>query len=181
MQAFYTLTSQVIPLAMKDVDTDMIIPAQHLTQIDKEGYGQFLFERLKANDINFVFNRPEYQSAKILLSQSNFGCGSSREHAVWALLQAGIRVIIAESYSDIFFNNAAKNGLLLVSLPSQAIADLFQKAIQTDWQLTVDLEKQQIYAEPNIHYSFDYDEFRKMCLLKGYDDMDYLLNAVAQV
>ncbi len=181
MQAFNALTSQLIPLAMKDVDTDMIIPAQHLTQINREGYGQFLFERLKINDPNFVFNQTVYQSATILLSESNFGCGSSREHAVWALQQAGIKVVIAESFSDIFFNNAAKNGLLLISLPMEAIRVLFQAAQRSEFTLTVDLEQQRIWDGSDIDYHFDYDPFRKMCLLNGYDDMDYLLSAIREI
>lgn len=181
MKKFQTLTSTVIPLAMKDVDTDMIIPAQHLTQINRDGFGQFLFERLKANDQQFVFNQPRYKNSHILLTESNFGCGSSREHAVWALQQAGIQVIIAPSFSDIFFSNSAKNGLLLISLPTKAIEELFKSAEKTDLRLTVNLEEQTIRDDSGIDYSFDYDPFRKTCLLQGLDDMDYLLKAVTEV
>src|ERR1700722_19917367 len=102
MQVFKQLSAQVIPLEMNNVDTDMIIPAQYLTKIGLDGYGEYLFQRLKEQNTDFVFNQPNYKSAEILLAKSNFGCGSSREHAVWALQQAGIKVIIAESYSDIF-------------------------------------------------------------------------------
>lgn len=180
MKKFETLTSTVIPLAMKDVDTDMIIPAQHLTQINREGYGQFLFEQLKASDRQFIFNQLQYNDSKILLTQSNFGCGSSREHAVWALQQAGIQVIIAPSFSDIFFNNAAKNGLLLITLLTDAIDDLFRVTDKTDLWLTVNLAQQTIRDDSRIDYSFNYDPFRKTCLLQGLDDMDYLLKAVAE-
>ena len=178
MQAFQILTSRVIPLAMKDVDTDMIIPAQYLTQTNKEGYGEALFKRLKDNDPEFVFNQVIYQNAHILLTESNFGCGSSREHAVWALMQAGIQVIMAESFSDIFFNNAAKNGLLLIQLPVDKIKDFFAHAEAGDFSLTINLAEQIIQTQAGETVTFEYDSFRKTCLLKGYDDMDYLLEAV---
>jgi 3-isopropylmalate/(R)-2-methylmalate dehydratase small subunit len=182
MQAFTTLTSRVIPLAMKDVDTDMIIPAQYLTQTDRDGYGAFLFKRLREQGADFVFNQPQYADAKILLTESNFGCGSSREHAVWALQQAGIRVIIAESFSDIFYNNAQKNGLLLISLAKETIAALFAKVRHApDIEVSVDLVNQTIQPGGDEAYSFIYDPFRKECLLKGYDDMDYLLQALPDI
>ena len=130
MQAFTQITSSVIPLPLKDVDTDMIIPAQYLTLTSKSGYGDHLFSRLREQDQDFVFNQACYQDAEILLSGENFGCGSSREHAVWALLQHGIKVVIAESFSDIFFNNSAKNGLLLVALAKSAIDDLQRQVAQ---------------------------------------------------
>ncbi len=180
MQAFKELNGKIIPLAMKNVDTDMIIAAQYLTQINRDGYGAYLFKRLKENDAQFVFNQPQYDDATILLSQTNFGCGSSREHAVWALQQAGIKVIIAESFSDIFFNNAAKNGLLLITLASEKINFLLQAAAKNHLTATVALEKQTIIIANQI-YSFEYDAFRKTCLLNGYDDMDYLLNAIEKI
>ena len=175
MQAFKTLISKPIPLWLSDIDTDMIIPAEFLTQTTKDGYGQNLFCRLKEKDENFVFNNPKYNGAEILLAGNNFGCGSSREHAVWALTQAGIKVIIAPSFSDIFFNNAAKNGLLLISLDEKIIKNLCQNAEDSDIELTVDLESQRISALDES-YSFDYDPFRKECLLKGLDDITYLLS-----
>lgn len=179
MRAFHTLTSKVIPLPMKDVDTDMIIPAQYLTQTNKEGYGEALFKRLKEQDPEFVFNQEKYQGAEILLSESNFGCGSSREHAVWALMQAGIKVVIAESFSDIFFNNAAKNGLLLISMPHETIKNFFKYAETSEFVLIINLEQQQIQTTSGEVYEFHYDPFRRMCLLQGYDDMDYLLAITA--
>jgi 3-isopropylmalate/(R)-2-methylmalate dehydratase small subunit len=181
MQTFTKITSSVIPLALKDVDTDMIIPAQYLTQINKQGYGQYLFQRLREQDPNFVFNQPQYKQAQILLAEANFGCGSSREHAVWALLQAGIQVVIAESFSDIFFNNAAKNGLLLVSVDALLTKQWFSQAQTKDLYLTVDLATQQIQEVAGKSYHFDYDPFRKDCLLQGYDDLDYLLAAMADI
>ncbi len=182
---------------MKDVDTDMIIPAQYLTQTNKEGYGEALFAGLKKQNADFVFNQARYKGVEILLSESNFGCGSSREHAVWALMQAGIKVIIAESYSDIFFNNAAKNGLLLISMHKAAIDAFFKETEKKEGlTLTVNLENQTIQilsggssgppasvcgvqnSSPTASlFHFAYDNFRKTCLLKGYDDMDYLLDA----
>ncbi|MDF3055383.1 MAG: leuD [Gammaproteobacteria bacterium] len=181
MKKFQIITSRVIPLPMKDVDTDMIIPAQYLTQTNKEGYGEALFSGLKKQNANFVFNQPQYREAKILLSESNFGCGSSREHAVWALMQAGIEVIIAESYSDIFFNNAAKNGLLLISMHKAAIDAFFKETEKKEGLiLTVDLEQQNIRTLAGDSFHFAYDDFRKTCLLNGYEDMDYLLDATKQ-
>ena len=172
MKPFKTITSGVIPLPMNDIDTDMIIPAQYLTQTSKQGYGEFVFKGLRASDPDFPFNQPRYQQSEILLSGFNFGCGSSREHAVWALQQFGLRVIIAESFSDIFFSNAAKNGLLLIQLDKETIQRLAQFR-----EVTVDLEKQHVVCESGT-FTFDYDPFRKSCLLEGYDDMDYLINAV---
>lgn len=180
MNPFNTMTSKVIPLAMKNVDTDMIIPAQHLTQINREGYGEFLFSRLKEYDKNFVFNKNEYADANILLTQSNFGCGSSREHAVWAIQQAGIKVIIAESFSDIFFNNSAKNALLLITLPSDTIDSLLKAAENNFVVLTVNLEQQTVTNGTQV-FKFDYDSFNKMCLINGYDEMNYLLSHQEQI
>ncbi len=181
MQAFQPITSRVIPLPMKDIDTDMIIPAQYLTQINREGYGEALFKRLKEQDTHFVFNQAQYQHAQILLTGSNFGCGSSREHAVWALLQAGIQVIIAESFSDIFFSNAAKNGLLLISVTPATSNPWLQQAEHGTLTLSVDLTTQTITATDGHAVTFDYDPFRKECLLHGYDDLDYLLQAMPAI
>ncbi|MFC4892054.1 3-isopropylmalate dehydratase small subunit [Pseudofrancisella aestuarii] len=175
MQAFKKLTSNALPLWLSDIDTDMIIPAEFLTQTSKDGYGESLFCRLKEKDKDFVFNKPKYRNAEILIAGNNFGCGSSREHAVWALTQAGIKAIIAPSFSDIFFNNSAKNGLLLISLDESIVKKLCDKAEDASFQLTIDLEKQTISTSKE-EYSFEYDPFRKECLLKGLDDMTYLLS-----
>jgi len=175
MKAFTTLNSQVIPLDMDNVDTDMIIPAQFLTKIAREGYGKHIFMRLREQDPNFVWNDPKHHSSNILLTKDNFGCGSSREHAVWALLQAGIKVVIADSYSDIFYNNAEKNGLLSITLPSGDIANLMRQVQEENIEMHINLENQIISTSKNETFHFDYDPFRKTCLLKGLDDLDYLL------
>ncbi|MFN8390602.1 MAG: 3-isopropylmalate dehydratase small subunit [Bdellovibrionota bacterium] len=174
MEKFTTVTSKVIPLPIKDVDTDLIIPAQYLTSISREGFGQNLFRRLKDSDPAFPLNLPEYQNAKILLSDSNFGCGSSREHAVWAILGAGIRVVIAKSFADIFFGNSAKSGLLLVTLPSEIVDALLADAATKDVNLTVSLENQTVTLPSGTIQRFDYDPFRRHCLMNGLDDIDYI-------
>ncbi|WHN65045.1 3-isopropylmalate dehydratase small subunit [Cysteiniphilum sp. QT6929] len=175
MKAFQTLTSKAIPMWLSDVDTDMIIPAQYLTQTTIAGYGEHLFTRLKSADPEFVFNQSRFKDARILISGSNFGCGSSREHAVWALQQAGVAVILAPSFSDIFFNNSAKNGLLLIALDGELLEKWCEKAQSEDLDITVDLAAQTITVDGES-YHFDYDPFRKECLLQGQDDMGYLLS-----
>ena len=181
MEKFTLLKSKVIPLPMKDVDTDMIIPAQFLTSITRDGYGQNLFRRLRDNDPNFPFNQERYRGASILLADHNFGCGSSREHAVWALDGAGIRVVIAKSFADIFYNNSAKNGLLLITLPEAAVDKLFGSAQSGDLELTIDLEKQIVSAQGENDVSFEYDQFRKHCILHGLDDIDYILSHAKEI
>lgn len=174
MQVFHKLQSLVIPLDMNNVDTDMIIPAQYLTKISREGYGQYLFQRLKEQDHQFIFNDPCYQHAEILITKKNFGCGSSREHAVWALMQAGIKAIIAESYSDIFYNNASKNGLLIISLSPDVVQN-----IMLEKNVLIDLPNQIITTSTGEIISFEYDSFLKECFIKGQDEFDYLLEATA--
>lgn len=176
MEKVQKVTSKVIPLPMKDVDTDLIIPAQYLTSISREGFGQHLFKRLREADANFPFNKPEYAGAQILVTDSNFGCGSSREHAVWALYDAGIRVIVAKSFADIFYNNSAKNGLLLVTLPESTVDEVLRHAQTENYTLAVDLEKQEVRFPDNTTVEFNYDPFRKHCLLNGHDDIDYILS-----
>src|SRR3990167_879718 len=175
MQDFQAIISNAIPLDMDNVDTDMIIPAQFLTKIEKSGYGKHLFQRLKEQNPKFILNNSKYQFSKILLARANFGCGSSREHAVWALLQSGMKAIIAESFSDIFLNNASKNGLLTISLSPQTINNLMRQAQQETYILSIDLSKQIIVTSANEIFKFEYVSFRKDCLLRGQDDLDYLL------
>ena len=172
MQKFVSIQSKVIPLKMNDVDTDQIIPAQFLTSVSKEGYGANLFSRLRKEDPEFPMNKPAYKGAEILVAGYNFGCGSSREHAVWAITDAGIKVVIAESFADIFFNNSAKNGLLLIQLPKEAV----EKLQKCDGSVTVDLESQTVNSSNGDSFKFDYDPFRKYCLLGGLDDIDYILS-----
>ena len=189
MEKFEKLASRVIPLPVKDVDTDLIIPAQFLTSVSREGYGQNLFRRLKDSDPSFPLNLPDYRDAKILVADHNFGCGSSREHAVWAILGAGIRVVIAKSFADIFSGNSAKNGLLLVTLPDEAIDKILSGAATGPYFVEVDLASQQVRtlggkadatAESEC-FSFAYDSFRKHCLLEGLDDVDYIVAKATEI
>jgi 3-isopropylmalate/(R)-2-methylmalate dehydratase small subunit len=159
----------------------MIIPAQFLTSISREGFGQNLFRRLRDADPNFAFNQRRFAGASILVAGSNFGCGSSREHAVWALAGAGIKVVIAKSFADIFYSNCAKNGLLLVVLPEPVIDRLLKEADQADLELTVSLENQKVTLPNGELFEFDYDPFRKHCLLNGLDDIDYILSMKEEI
>jgi 3-isopropylmalate/(R)-2-methylmalate dehydratase small subunit len=174
MNPFKTVSSIAAPLPIKDVDTDMIIPAQFLTSISRDGFGPNLFIRLKAQDPEFFLNLSKYAGAEILVSDSNFGCGSSREHAVWALVGAGIKVVIAKSFADIFSSNSGKNGLLLVALPADVVDALLLEAKTGKLNLTVDLAQQTVTASDGRSWSFSYDSFSKYCLLHGTDEMEYL-------
>jgi len=174
MQPFTNVTSLVAPVAIKDVDTDMIIPANFLTSISRAGFGAHVFSRLKASYPTFYLNQPRYNGAQILVADSNFGCGSSREHAVWALTDSGIKVIIGKSFADIFSNNSGKNGLLLVTLPAEVVNTLLTEATDGTLTLTVDLEKQSVNASDGRSWHFEYDPFLKHCLLNGLDELEYL-------
>jgi 3-isopropylmalate/(R)-2-methylmalate dehydratase small subunit len=174
MQPFTNVTALVAPVAIKDVDTDMIIPANFLTSISRAGFGAHVFSRLKASYTTFYLNQPRYNGAQILVADSNFGCGSSREHAVWALTDSGIKVIIGKSFADIFSNNSGKNGLLLVTLPAAVINTLLTEATDGTLKLTVDLEKQSVNASDGRAWHFEYDPFLKHCLLNGLDELEYL-------
>jgi 3-isopropylmalate/(R)-2-methylmalate dehydratase small subunit len=174
MQPFTCVTSLAAPIPIKDVDTDMIIPAQYLTSISREGFGPHLFVRLRNSRPDFYQNQERFNASKILIADINFGCGSSREHAVWALLGAGVRVVIAPSFADIFSGNSAKNGLLLVTLSESDVRGLLLEASERDLSLTVDLVEQKVSADDGRSWSFNYDSFRKHCLLNGLDDLDYL-------
>jgi 3-isopropylmalate/(R)-2-methylmalate dehydratase small subunit len=177
MKTFRSLTSHYVPIPIKDVDTDMLIPAQFLTSISKEGYGQNLFRRLRDGDPNFPLNWPAARGAKILVGDQNFGCGSSREHAAWALLGAGFEVIIAKSFADIFSGNAANNGLLLITLPDESAQELLVEGMRMRGgpPISIDLQHQTVTALGK-EYPFSYDPFRKHCLLNGLDTLDYLLS-----
>ena len=159
---------RAIPLGLKNVDTDVIIPAHWLKTTSREGMGRGAFESLRADPDN-LFDQPEYRQAPILIAGDNFGCGSSREHAAWALGDLGIRVVIAPSYSDIFSGNAVKNGILPVVLPQAAIDRLMEVAA-TD-PVFVDLEHQTVTTQFQDRFTFDIDPFRKMCLLEGLDEI----------
>lgn len=182
MEPFKTITSQLVPVPIKDVDTDLIIPAQYLTSISRGGYGENLFRRLRDSDANFPLNQPRYKGAEVLVADDNFGCGSSREHAVWALLDAGFKVVISKSFADIFYNNSAKNGLLLVKLPVPVVDELLKLASsETTCVVTVSLADQQVQLPDGRSESFEFDPFRKYCLLNGLDDIEYIRASQAEI
>jgi 3-isopropylmalate/(R)-2-methylmalate dehydratase small subunit len=178
MQPFNKLEGIAAPLDMINVDTDMIIPKQFLKTIKRTGLGVNLFDEMRYDDDgkeipDFVLNRAPYRNASILIAGENFGCGSSREHAPWALLDFGIRCVIAPSFADIFYNNCFKNGILPIKLPQEQIDILMKEAADADGRnFTVDLENQTIRRPTgNETFSFDVDPFRKHCLMNGLDDI----------
>jgi 3-isopropylmalate/(R)-2-methylmalate dehydratase small subunit len=190
MQKFTLVTGLVAPMDRENVDTDAIIPKQFLKSIHKSGFGQNLFDEWRYLDAgypgqdpasrrpnpDFVLNQPRFKGASILLARKNFGCGSSREHAPWALDQFGFRAIIAPSYADIFFNNSFKNGLLPIVLPDNQIAQLFDEvAAFPGYNLTIDLERQVVIKPGGDALSFEVQAFRKYCLLNGFDDIGLTL------
>lgn len=171
----------VCPLDRANVDTDAIIPKQFLKRIERTGFGRYLFHdwRFKGDgqpDPDFILNRPEYKQASVLLARKNFGCGSSREHAPWALQDYGFRVIVAPSFADIFYNNCFKNGILPVSLSEEQMDRLFIKCLETDgYQLTVDLENQEVRDDSGLCFRFEIDSYRRYCLMEGLDDIGITL------
>ena len=181
MKKFDKLTAVAAPLPLINVDTDMIIPKLFLRTIKRTGLGANLFDEMRFDDDkkeipDFVLNKEPYRHAQILISGDNFGCGSSREHAPWALLDFGIRCIIAPSFADIFYNNCFKNGILPIRLPQDQVETLTKQAQQTpEKEITVDLESQTITAADGQSFSFDVDPFRKHCLLNGLDDIGLTL------
>ena len=185
MQPFRTLTALAAPLDRTNVDTDQIIPKQFLKRIERTGYGDFLFfdwRQTPSGDAIpvFVLNDPRFKDAQILIAGKNFGCGSSREHAAWALSDFGFRAVIAPTFADIFFSNAGKNGIVLVRLSEEQVAELLQKAKTIPgYQLTVSLEEQTVTESSGFKASFEIDSFRKFCLLEGLDDIGLTLRHVA--
>ena len=190
MQAFRIHKGLVVPLDRENVDTDAIIPKQFLKSIKRSGFGPNLFDEWRYLDrgepgqdpatrqINpdFVLNQPRYRGASVLLARQNFGCGSSREHAPWALDQYGFRAIIAPSFADIFFNNSFKNGLLPIVQPEHVVASLFDEVNAfPGYELTVDLERQVIVKPDGSQLAFEIESFRKYCLLNGFDDIGLTL------
>ena len=176
MQAFTHHRGLVVAMDRAHVDTDQVIPKQFLKRIERSGFGQFLFFDWRflpdgSPNLDFELNRPGSEDASILLARDNFGCGSSREHAVWALADYGIRCVIAPSFADIFFNNCFKNGLLPVVLEEALIDQLFANAAGGDYQLTVDLEACQIRDDDGLEKDFSVDPFRRQCLIEGLDDI----------
>ena len=181
MNSFTQVTGIVASLDRINVDTDQIIPKQFLKRIERTGYGQFLFfdwRLAEDGSLNpdFELNAPRFEGASILLTRDNFGCGSSREHAPWALSDYGFRSIVAPSFADIFYNNCFKNGILPVTLSEEQVEELFQLLqASPGYQLTVDLESQSISDDSGLEYSFEVDPFRRNCLLKGLDDIGLTL------
>ena len=181
MEKFRTLTSKVMPLDRVNVDTDQIIPKQFLKRIERTGYEDFLFFDWR-KDPGFELNSPRYKGAQILVAARNFGCGSSREHAAWALSDYGFRCVIAPSFADIFHSNAGKNGILLVTLPEEQVQTLLDRATNRDgYKLTVSLEENTIRDEQGFSTSFAIDPFRRYCLLEGLDDIGLTLRHAAEL
>ena len=187
MENFIRLTGVAAPLPMDNVDTDRIIPARFLKTIKRSGLGRHLFNELRYSDdgsetADFVLNRPAYREARILVAGDNFGCGSSREHAPWALLDFGIRCVIAPGFADIFFNNCFKNGILPIKLGPDRVARLM-KAVAggANATMTVDLESQEITDPDGGAIPFDVEAFRKHCLLNGLDDIGLTMRKVGRI
>lgn len=187
MDAFTKLTARAAPLDMINIDTDVIIPKQFLKTVKRTGLGVSAFYNLRYDDNgaenpDFVLNKPEYKNAEILITGENFGCGSSREHAPWAILDMGFRCVIASSFADIFFNNSFKNGILPIVLPQEQVDQLMQEAKDhPDAIIEVDLENQKITRGNKFSFEFDVDPFRKHCLLNGLDDIGLTLQKDAAI
>jgi len=196
MEKFTRLEGLVAPLDRNNVDTDAIIPKQFLKSIKRSGFGPNAFDEWRYMDVgqpgqdatgrpknpNFVLNQPRYQGAQVLLTRANFGCGSSREHAPWALLDFGFKAIVAESFADIFFNNCYKNGIVPIVLPANEIEALFQQVEATPgYKLVVDLAAQSVIRPDDYGISFQIDNFRKECLLNGWDDIGLTLRHAEKI
>jgi 3-isopropylmalate/(R)-2-methylmalate dehydratase small subunit len=187
VRPFTSVTGAAIPLDRVDVDTDQIIPKQFLKRVERSGYGEFLFFDWRflpdgSPDPSFVLNRAEYKGAPILIAGRNFGCGSSREHAAWALADFGIRAVLAPSFADIFLNNCFQNGLVPVVLEEPRLKELLAKAkAQPGYQVTVDLERRVVSDDQGWSASFDLDPFRRDCLLRGLDEIDLTLTHLDEI
>jgi len=185
MEPINILTSKAVPLPLPNIDTDQIIPKQFLKRIERTGYGEFLFydwRRIQEGpdagkpNPDFVLNKPQHQNAKILIAERNFGCGSSREHAAWALQQYGFLAVIAPTFADIFFSNAGKNGIILCRLTEEEVQELLARCTKNpEHKLTINLEAQTVTDADGFHAHFDIDPFRKYCLLNGLDDIGLTL------
>ena len=191
MQPINVLTSHAAPLDISNIDTDQIIPKQFLKRIERTGYGEFLFfdwRRIQEGpqtgepDASFALNNPAYAGAKILIAGKNFGCGSSREHAAWALTDFGFLAVIAPSFADIFFSNAGKNGMILVRLSEQDVLTLTHRSMtRPEHTITINLEEQTVMDDEGFRASFEIDPFRKYCLLNGLDDIGLTLRHEAEL
>jgi 3-isopropylmalate/(R)-2-methylmalate dehydratase small subunit len=187
MEPFKPLAAVAVPLPVPNIDTDQIIPARFLWRKRGDGWGHLLFHDLRFDDAGsprpqFVLNRPDYRAARILVADRNFACGSSREHAVWALYDYGIRSVIASSFGDIFFNNCLQNGLLPVELPADTVEALLAALQHSPGaQLLIDLEAQQVSGPAGEKHGFEIDPFRKQCLLAGTDEVLFTLGLVDEI
>jgi 3-isopropylmalate/(R)-2-methylmalate dehydratase small subunit len=187
MEKFTTLTGVAAPMPLVNIDTDMIIPKQFLKTIQRSGLGKNLFDEMRftqdgAEIPEFVLNQPAYRNAQILVAGDNFGCGSSREHAPWALLDFGIRCVISTSFADIFFNNCFKNGILPVVLPQDAVDHLMDDARKgANARITVDLDSQTVTASDGTTFKFEVDAFKKHCLMNGLDDIGLTLEKASAI
>jgi len=196
MQAFTTLNGLVVPIDRANVDTDAIIPKQFLKSIKRTGYGPFLFDEWRYEDVgqpemdctnrpirkDFILNQARYQGAQVMLARENFGCGSSREHAPWAILDYGVSCVIATSFADIFFNNCFKNGILPIVLDGAEMDVLFAETLaQEGYQLRIDLHAQTVTTPKGQVFSFEVDDFRKHCLLNGLDDIALTLEDASEI
>jgi len=187
MEKFEKLTGIAAPLPMMNVDTDMIIPKQFLKTIKRSGLGVNLFDEMRYDDDgneigDFVLNKPQYREAEILVAGENFGCGSSREHAPWAIKDFGIRCVIAPSFADIFYNNCFKNGILPIALPQEQVDILMKDAEKgSNARMIVDLEAQTVTTSDGESFGFEIDAFKKHCLLEGLDDIGLTLEKSASI
>lgn len=187
MQPFTKLTGLVAPVDRVNVDTDAIIPKQFLKRIERSGFGQFLFFEWRwdasGKEIpEFSLNQPRYQGSTVLISRANFGCGSSREHAPWAILDYGFRVVIAPSFADIFYNNCFKNGILPIRMSEEQVEELFQRTnASVGYKLTVDLENKVVTDDAGLRIEFDLDEHRRQFLLQGLDDIGLTLQHAGEI
>ncbi len=196
MKSFVEITSTLLPLDRSNVDTDAIIPQQYLKSVKRTGFGVNLFDNWRYQDPgvlgqdhsqrrlheDFVLNKKQYQDAKILLARENFGCGSSREHAVWSILDYGFEVVVAPSFADIFCSNCYKNGLLPITLSESDVDYLFEQVnANSSYTCNVNLDSQILKDESNKTFSFQIDEFRKYCLVNGYDEIDLTLQHKAKI
>jgi 3-isopropylmalate/(R)-2-methylmalate dehydratase small subunit len=187
MEKFTTLTGIAAPMPLVNIDTDMIIPKQFLKTIKRSGLGANLFDEMRFTQDGkeipeFVLNQPAYRKAEILVAGDNFGCGSSREHAPWALLDFGIRCVISTSFADIFYNNCFKNGILPIVMPREVVDILMEDARKgANARITVDLETQTVTSSDGKEFSFEVDEFRKHCLMNGLDDIGLTLEKAASI
>jgi 3-isopropylmalate/(R)-2-methylmalate dehydratase small subunit len=176
MQAFIKHEGNVVTMDRADVDTDQIIPKQFLKRIERDGFETFLFFDWRYDDAgkdnpDFELNQPNAAGSSVLIARRNFGCGSSREHAVWALENYGFRVVIAESFADIFYNNCFKNGVLPIVLSAEQVDELFRRSASGPYRLAIDLESQTVRDDTDLEFSFEVESFRRQCLLEGLDDI----------